>query len=210
MTKLTPPKILAVLGIMFAGYLIFSSFMDWPWDRREDAIVSVLSSDGKVHQYHCVFGKSCNFTYMTEKWQDGYRGMGLPIDKKHFEFLSKGEVDEFYLSRAQDACREEGGEWDIINESELGIIIVSEGCKLSSEEFPYQNHTLQGFDEYKALKNAKEVCSRNGGEFFEDTEFGIESQLKMEGKTLNGSHCVVKGEYYLLNDGRLLREDELK
>lgn len=157
-----------LVAVAFAGYLVFSSFMDWPWDSRKVKEAEMYMED---------------LSYAP----------------------SREYIENYFLSRAQDACAAEGGEW-----------IAFERCLLEDRILDYQNHTLQGFDEYKALKNAEEVCSRNGGEWIDGVESGqYFNEEHPEGIIYGGaddSTCKVKNETYTLKDGHLIHEEtkELK
>lgn len=180
MSKFTPLKILAVLGIAFAGYLTFSSFMDWPWGRSLEE----------------------EYSYLCEE----IGGKAVISKESYCSVKDSISMNDYYLARAQDACAAEGGEW-----GNTELITIPGYCSINEETFSYQNHTLEGFDEYKALKNAKEVCSRAKGEWMEE-RVTIERDITVSTSTYQEIQigCKTNNKLYNLKDGRLLREDELK
>ena len=141
----------------------------------------------------------------TEEGKGTFTPIGYVEDEN---VVIQEELEAYFLARAQDTCTAEGGEWRLSSHFNDGT------CWITGENpFRYRNHILEGFDEYKSLKRVKEICSRNGGELIvAPSTAGAAKVVRRNGifNFVTQTTCFIGDKEYLLKDGRLLREDELK
>ena len=129
MSKSTPPKILAVLGIMFAGYLVISPFTgEEPWCASNKDLI-----------YKNVRIGYCNDGYIEEYF------LSLAKTECAAEGLSEKDVEAYYLIRAKDICGEKGGKFYDPVETEFAyrLDFSNDGwCKIGKKDYLFNGREL--------------------------------------------------------------------
>ena len=110
---------------------------------------------------------------------------------------SESELDSYFLSKAQDTCKDAGGDWLKEGDDWFGGKSAEDGCVLDGKGHAYRNHSLHGFDDYLALRDAKKVCEKHKGKW---GKMGY--LINYRGQEL----CDLNGKNYLFSkeDGRLI------
>ena len=201
-TKKDEPITFWEVVLCIAVCVFFTFFFTWGVISAGGFVIEKLS---KEDDGLCSLRNSCRFipVYEDEKGKGTFTPIGYVEDEN---VVIQEELEAYFLVRAQDECKEEGGEW---NSGKY----ATDGCTLDGKGFDYQNHILEGFDEYKSLKRVKEICSRNGGELIvAPSTAGAAKVVRRNGifNFVTQTTCFIGDKEYLLKDGRLLREDELK